>query len=209
MATSKPTITKITDSFTEFKDNLNRVSLDVGATGRLNTNQDSDLTSAINELELAIRGTSNDLVATDLSQAGITANNIVSALVELDIDIHGSGGGTASSDLTTAANDLVSAINEIEAVFDASTHEISAGTNAFDVTTGAYTHDASGNYDVNITGTADISASSTITLDADDDIILDANGADVVLKDDGTQYGALHLLLQVDLVVKLFLTHPQ
>ena len=62
MATSKPTITKITDSFTEFKDNLNRVSLDVGATGRLNTNQDSDLTSAINELELGIRGTSNDLV---------------------------------------------------------------------------------------------------------------------------------------------------
>ena len=93
MATSKPTITKITDSFTEFKDNLNRVSLDVGATGRLNTNQDSDLTSAINELELAIRGTSNDLVATDLSQAGITANNIVSALVELDIDIHGSWWG--------------------------------------------------------------------------------------------------------------------
>ena len=52
-------------------------------------------------LNLVIRGTSNDLVATDLSQAGITANNIVSALVELDIDIHGSGGGTASSDLTT------------------------------------------------------------------------------------------------------------
>ena len=69
------------------------------------------------------------MVGTDLSQAGITANNIVSALVELDIDIHGSGGGTASSDLTTVPNDLVSAINEIEAVFDASTHEISAGTN--------------------------------------------------------------------------------
>ena len=191
MATSKPTITKITDSFTEFKDNLNRVSLDVGATGRLNTNQDSDLTSAINELELAIRGTSNDLVATDLSQAGITANNIVSALVELDIDIHGSGGGTASSDLTTAANDLVSAINEIEAVFDASTHEISAGTNAFDVTTGAYTHDASGNYDVNVTGTADISATTSITLDAGTDIILDANDNDVILKDSGTEFGRL------------------
>ena len=191
MATSKPTITKITDSFTEFKDNLNRVSLDVGATGRLNTNQDSDLTSAINELELAIRGTSNDLVATDLSQMGMAANNIVSALHELDSDLHGDGGGNAKADLTTSAKDIVSAINEIEAVFDASTYEISAGTNAFDVTTGAYTHDASGNYDVNITGTADISASSTITLDANDDIILDANGADVVLKDDGTQYGAL------------------
>ena len=102
---------------------------------------------------------------------------------------------------TTSAKDIVSAINEIEAVFDASTYEISAGTNAFDVTTGAYTHDASGNYDVNITGTPDISASSTITLDADNDIILDANGADVVLKDDGTQYGAL-TNSSGDLVVK-------
>ena len=165
MATSKPTITPISDTFTSFKDNVNRISLDLGATGRLNTNVDSDVVAAINELELGIRGTSNNLVATDLSM--FTANNIVSALIELDVDIHGSGGGTASSDLTTTANDLVAAINEIEAVFDASTYEISAGANQFDVTSGDFNIDASG------------------------DISLDADGGDIFVKDNGVTYGSL------------------
>ena len=114
MATTKPTITTINDTFTTLVTNTNTVSLDLGATGRLNTNQDSSAVAAINELELGIRGTSNDLVATDLSQAGITANNVVSALVEHDVDMHGSGGGNAASDLTTNANDIVSGVNELE-----------------------------------------------------------------------------------------------
>lgn len=114
MATAKPTITTINDTFTTLVTNTNTVSLDLGATGRLNTNQDSSAVAAINELELGIRGTSNDLVATDLSQAGITANNVVSALVEHDVDMHGSGGGNAASDLTTNANDIVSGVNELE-----------------------------------------------------------------------------------------------
>jgi len=175
MATNLPTITKIEDTFTTLVTNQNRVSLDLGATGRLNTNEDSDAVAAINELELGIRGTSNDLVATDLSQAGITANNIVSALVEHDVDMHGSGGGNAASDLTTSANDIVAAINEIEAVFDASTHEISAGTNQFDVTTG----------DLNFAVTG------AVSVDASDDISLDADGGDVFFKDAGTTYGSL------------------
>ena len=162
---NNPTITTINDTFTEFKDNVNTISLDLGATGRLNTNEDSDVVSGINELELGIRGTSNNLVATDLSM--FTANNVVSALIELDVDIHGTGGGTASSDLTTSANDVVSAINEIEGVFDASELEISAGVNAFDVVSG------------------------TFTINSSADINLDADGGDVVLKDDGTTYGSL------------------
>lgn len=122
MATSKPTITTIQDTFTTLVTNTNTVSLDLGATGRLNTNEDSSAVAAINELELAIRGTSNDLVATDLSQAGITANNIVSALVELDVDLHGAGGGAASTDLTTIANDVISGINELDSDIGARPH---------------------------------------------------------------------------------------
>ena len=114
MATTLPTITTINDTFTTLVTNTNTVSLDLGATGRLNTNQDSSAVAAINELELGIRGASDDLVATDLSQAGITANNVVSALVEHDVDMHGSGGGNAASDLTTNANDIVSGVNELE-----------------------------------------------------------------------------------------------
>ena len=115
MATSKPTVTTILDTFTTLVTNTNTVSLDLGATGRLNTNEDSDAVAAINELELAVRGTSNNLVAADLATGGLTANNIVSALVEHDVDMHGSGGGNAASDLTTTANDIVSAINELDA----------------------------------------------------------------------------------------------
>jgi hypothetical protein len=173
MARNAPTKTIITATFTDLISNINDISYDLGATGRLTTNQDSDVIGAINELELGIRGTSNNLVATDL--ADFTANNIVSALHELDSDMHGAGGGNAKADLTTNAKSIVAAINEIEAVFDASTYEITAGANQFDVT--------SGDFNVNATG--------DITLDASGDIILDGDDADVLLKDAGTQYGAL------------------
>lgn len=109
---NKPTITDIQDTFTTLVSNLNIISLDLGAAGRLNTSEDSDHTSAINELELGIRGTSNNLVAVDL--ADFTANNIVSALHEIDSDLHGAGGGNAKADLTTNANDIVSGVNELE-----------------------------------------------------------------------------------------------
>jgi hypothetical protein len=112
MATTKPTITTINDTFTTLVTNTNTVSLDLGATGRLNTNQDSSAVAAINELELGIRGASNNLVATDL--ADFTANNIVSALHELDSDLHGVGGGNAKADLTTNAKAVVDGINELE-----------------------------------------------------------------------------------------------
>ena len=173
MARNAPTKTIITATFTDLISDINDISFDLGATGRLTTNQDSDVVGAINELELGIRGTSNNLVATDL--ADFTADNIVSALHELDSDMHGAGGGNAKADLTTDAKSIVAAINEIEAVFDASTYEITAGANQFDIT--------SGNFNVNATG--------DITLDASGDIILDGDGADVLLKDAGTQYGAL------------------
>lgn len=114
MSTPTPTITDILDTFTTLVTNQNTISLDLGATGRLNTNEDSDVTSSINELELGIRGTSNRLVESDLSIAGFTANNVVSALHELDSDLHGEGGGNAKADLTTNANDIVSGINELE-----------------------------------------------------------------------------------------------
>ena len=92
----------ITDTFTTLVSDFNTVSSGLGATGDLTTNVKTTIVGAINELEVGIRGTSNNLVATDL---------------------------------TTTANDLVGAINEIEGVFDASAKGISAGSDAFDITT--------------------------------------------------------------------------
>ena len=91
----------------------------------------------------------------------IFSMDIVAASNELQDDIG------ITENLTTTATNLVDAVNEIEAVFDASTYEISAGSNNFNVTSGQF------------------------TLDSSADIILDADGADIILKDAGTEFGRL------------------
>jgi len=91
----------------------------------------------------------------------IFSMDIVAASNELQDDIG------VTENLTTTATNLVDAVNEIESVFDASTYEISAGSNNFNVTSGQF------------------------TLDSSADIILDADGADVILKDAGSEYGRL------------------
>ena len=91
----------------------------------------------------------------------IFSPSLVDAINELQDDVG------ITENLTTVSGNLVGAVNEIEAVFDASTREISAGANPFNVTSG------------------------TFTLDSDANIILDADGGDVELKDNGTLYGRL------------------
>ena len=107
--TSKPTQTLITDTFSQLVSDVNTISLDLGAKGRLNTNEDSDAVAAINELEVAVRGTSNNLVATDLASGGLTATDLTAAVVELDSDI----GARPHTTLTTLAKTLTGAINEL------------------------------------------------------------------------------------------------
>ena len=64
--------------------------------------------------------------------------SLVDSINELQDDVG------ITENLTTVSGNLVGAVNEIEAVFDASTHEISAGSNAFNVTSGHFTIDANG-----------------------------------------------------------------
>lgn len=74
-----------------------------------------------------------------------TANTIVDALNELDSDLHGVGGGNAKADLTTDAKAVVDAINEIEAVFDASAKKINTtGDFTIDIASGDIILDAGG-----------------------------------------------------------------
>ena len=143
MATSKPTITNIEDTFTTLVTNLNTVSLDLGATGRLNTNEDSDTISAINELELAIRGASNNLVAADLTSAGLTATDLTAAIAEHETDI-----GSVQA-LTTTATNLTNAVNELDAlqgdtVLITTATTITAAINEHDAELGTITAGAMG-----------------------------------------------------------------
>lgn len=110
MATNKPTQTLVTDTINQLVNDINTISLDLGATGRLNTNQDSDAIAAINELEVAVRGTSNNLVESDLSTAGLTATDLTTAIIELDSDI----GARPHTALTTTEKTLTGGINELD-----------------------------------------------------------------------------------------------
>ena len=368
--TAKPTQFDISSTFSQLVTDFNTVSLDLGGTGRLTTNQDSDAVSAINELEVAIRGTSNNLAASDITTTaknlvgsvneldaelgtitagamgttastvsaavlelhgevttattniatintklgtvsagnmGTSASTVVTAIAELEAEIDtlntkvspatsltttssttvggineldaeigaaslatsattvkgainelhgeigtaisgnhltagnigaslnslatkigsvtaGNMGTTASTvvtaiaeleaeidtinsqgagpsntaigtltDLTTSTQaNLVAAVNEIEAVFDASTHEISAGTNAFDVVSGAFTIDASGTISLDaattaLTGNLDMSTDTgRLRLGASNDLIIFHDGSNSYVQDNGT-----------------------
>jgi cytoskeletal protein CcmA (bactofilin family) len=100
--------------------------------------------------------------------------SIVDSINEIYDDIHTTGSVT----LNTEASHLVGAINEIEGVFDASTYEISAGANDFNVTSGTFTIDSTG------------------------DIVLDAADDDIILKEAGDEFGRFTSTAGHQLVLK-------
>ena len=148
-----------------------------GALTTLNTTN-KFIQGAINEIEADLFNAGNAgsggsrREMADLKTAVKTS--IVDSINEIYDDIHTAGSVT----LDTNANYLVGAINEIEEVFDASTYEISAGANAFNVTSGQFTIDSSG------------------------DIILDAADDDIILKEAGDEFGRFTSTAGHQLVLK-------
>ena len=140
---------------------------DINTSGSLTSlhTTNTNIVDAINEIEADIFNSGNAgsggsrREMSDLKTADKTS--ILDAINEIYDDIHTAGSVT----LDTQANFLVGAINEIEGVFDASTHEISAGANAFDITSGTFTINSSAN------------------------INLDTGNNHIVLKDDGAEFG--------------------
>jgi len=128
---------------TDISTALLNVYNDINTTNSLTTLQTTNkfIVGAINEIDADLfnavgseRRTMSDLSTTDKT-------SIVDAINEIYADIHTSGSVT----LDTDASHLVGAINEIEAVFDASAKNITAGTNAFLITSGAFTVNSDGN----------------------------------------------------------------
>ena len=117
---------------TNLVDAINEVQDDVGNILELGSNNKSDIVTSINELETGLRGTRSGLVAADLS--GMTADNVVSAILEHEGDIGNmtltgltatdlSAGlrelrtelGNHSSLVTSATGNVVAAVNEVHA----------------------------------------------------------------------------------------------
>ena len=142
---------------------------DINTSGSLTAlhTTNTNIVDAINEIEADLFNSGNAgsggnrREMSDLKTADKTS--ILDAINEIYDDIHTAGSVT----LDTQANFLVGAINEIEGVFDASTYEISAGAEAFDITSGTFTINSSSN------------------------INLDTGNNHIVLKDDGSEFGRL------------------
>jgi len=130
---------------TNLVDAINEVQDDVGNILELGSNNKSDIVTSINELETGLRGTRTGLVAADLS--GMTADNVVSAILEHEVDIGNmtltgltatnlSAGirelrtelGNHSSLVTSATGNVVAAVNEVHADALASVKLTSAST---------------------------------------------------------------------------------
>ncbi len=126
-AANKPKLV-ITNTFSDLVTKFNTVSIDLGATGELNTSQDSDVVGAINELEADLFNAEGGTKRTLASLTTTDKTCIVDAINELDL-LQG------NVVLGTDASTVTGAIAEIEGVFDASAKGISAGSSAFDITT--------------------------------------------------------------------------
>ena len=135
--------------------NPSSAKVDASKVSSLSLNDDS----VLHTIELNNEASNSDAFV-------VITTNLVDAVNELQDDI-----GTVENLATSTQADVVSAINEIEGVFDASTKEISAGSSTFNVTSGAF------------------------NIDSSDDITLDADGGDIFLKDGGTQFAKFTQML--------------
>lgn len=213
-------ITALTDSFKIFRDNVNTISNNVGDpdlltttsraytlgnTGVVQRSDSSDVVSALNELDSDLHGPGGGDVKNDLNYLSYAINRVRDSGVTGAINAIDAYIGGDSDTLHVEANTIRDAINEIEAVFDASTLKINAGGN--------FRFDGAGDLEVNLDGgditflsdsdqyaqltlgtttTLDItiaglirtadSAGGNFEIDAGGDITLDADGNQIRFK---------------------------
>ena len=102
--------------------------------------------------------------------------------------------GDSGTYIHQSADGVLDLVSDSEVEINGTTIDINGAVDMSSTlgVTGKITADAGIDIDnFNIDGTTIALSSGDMTLDAAGDIILDADGADVLLKDDGTQYGAL------------------
>ena len=133
-------------------------------------------------------GDDQDVTLTHVADTGVLLNSTNKIQFnDASQFIHGSSATVLSLGATDEI-DLTATAIDINGTADISGNTAIGGTLT---STGKITADAGIDIDnFNIDGTTIALSSGDILLDSAGDIILDADGADVVLKDDGTQYGA-------------------
>ena len=134
-------------------------------------------------------GDDQDVTLTHVADTGVLLNSTNKIQFnDASQFIHGSSNAVLSLGATDEI-DLTATAIDINGTADISGNTAIGGTLT---STGKITADAGIDIDnFNIDGTTIALSSGDMLLDSAGDVILDADGADVLLKDDGTQYGAL------------------
>ena len=115
----------------------------------------------------------------------------------LTLDGSEAGAATFNSSVTAGSAGFIvgsTVITDDSIVMTPSTSDtatIAASTNGALAITTVDNAAAAANITITADGTFDVASAGAATIDSEGDIVLDANGADVILKDDGTQYGSL------------------
>jgi len=142
---------------------------------------------ADNDIQLSHSGTAGTLTILN----GFTIDIVDDLVIDVDGgDIALKDDGTQFGGLSNSSGHLLLKDGTTTFLTGNGANATFAGTLA---TTGILTADAGINVDnITIDGTEIDLSSGDLTVDVAGDIILDAGGADILLKDDGTQYGAFN-----------------
>ena len=177
---SRKPIANLVDSFKLFVDKFNILSNNVGDPSQLNTYQDSDLVTVLNEIEAAFDASAGEILYPN-GQAGETQTR-------LKISTNQSGG--TDIDIDAGQDFLVDAVRHINLTgvnFDGDysgtyinkvdgTSLDSVGGTITVTGNSTYTLTTGSNFIQNTTGNIDMSASGNFIFDALGDITLDADG---------------------------------
>lgn len=191
----------VTDTILEWRNKVNRVIKFVGDSAwsaggttpsnkSLTTDQDSDLVGAINEIDAVF-----DASAYQIKSTGLYINDAS------NITLDASGGIITLRDDSASFGTLQNSSTNL--VVTSTDITLDASDDIFIDADGGNIKFQDGGADVidfniagsppsmSVTGALSVLTSGAFTVDAAADINLDAGGGDVVLKDDGTQFGSL------------------
>ena len=185
-------IVNLVDSFKLFTTKFNTLSNNVGDMEQLNTHQDSDLVTVINEIEAAFDASAGEILYPN-GQTGETSTHLKISTNQSsgqDIDIDAGRDvlvdAVADIELTSVNFEGDHSGNYINKVDGTSLDSVGGaitvtGNSTYNLTTG-------GNFVQNTTGHIDLNASDNIILDAAADVILDAGDSDIFFRRNGTVF---------------------
>jgi hypothetical protein len=183
-------VVNLDDNILNLRNKVNVVSKFAGDSAALTTNVDSDLVGAINEIDAVFDASANQIKSTGLyvNDAGNITLDASGGIITLRDDSASFGTlQNSSTNLVVTSTDIT--LDASDDIFiDADGGNIKFQDGGADVID---FNIAGSPPSMSVTGALSVLTTGAFTVDAAADINLDAGGGDVVLKDDGTQFGSL------------------